>query len=946
MRFNLYCLLVLVAVSGDAQSPWVRLARRPSTLGLGGGFLELHTPGLRIRLVRSSQTVASLGPAGFDFTPGDSLRIRSSDGMYHLGDITLRIRNDSGGWTTYSSAARRKPVEPLAAGGKVLAAADMAATFPDGMPLRVQRYWELDEGELTLRFALTNTSPRPIEIGSLGMPMIFNNLLDGKTLEQAHAQNVLYDPYTGGDGGYLQVTRLSGEASSLIVVPYGHTPFEAYNPLLNDPTPRGITFEGFYEWLVCSKAYAENEWKTAQPWNEATSIVLRPGETRSYGVQFLLSGTARDIEKTLIAHKRPVAVGIPGYVVPMDVDARLFLDYTREVRKIEVEPAGALEIAPAAPVLDNVRAVEGGVAGGVGANARAVEGGVAGGVGANARAVEGGVAGGVGSGWKAYAVHGRLWGRARLSITYADGLVQTIQYKVIEPEKKVVASYGHFLTTEQWFDRPGDIFHRSPGVITYDEEKKAQVVQDNRVWIAGMSDEGGAGSWLGAVMKQLVLPDKMELEKLEAFADQTLWGHIQYDSGVHEYGVRKSLFYYAPDSLPKGTYDTAINFRTWSAWPLKEAASTGRSYDYPHVAAAWWVLYRLARYHEGLVSTHPWDWYLEHAQRTILAMVDQAPYYSEFGQMEGTVFYLILRDLRAEGLTDRADAVEAVMKKRALHWRSLQYPFGSEMPWDSTGQEEVYMWSLFFGYSEKADVTLKAILAYMPTVPSWAYNGNARRYWDFLYAGKLKRIERMIHHYGSELNAIPVLTEYRRKGDIYLLRVGYGGVLGGISNIDRDGFAPCAFHSFPATLANDGISGDYGSGFFGYAVNTATYLVKDRQFGWLGFGGNVTRQNDWITAEVTTAGRAAAYIAPVGLWLRLPAGRLVSVSYQAGTGAVKLVLEPGDAYTPEAYLQVEQPMRVQGVGDYTTARVKERGMYEIPLGKAPTTVYLNVKKPN
>ena len=940
MRVRLFCLLVLIILLGgmlDAQSPWARLAKRPSTLGLDDGYLELHTAAFRLRLVRSSQTVASLGPAivalsgagcsggesaGFDFTPGDSLRIRSSDGMYHLGDITLRIKNDSGAWTTYSSADRRKPVKALAVNGTVLAAADLAASFPDGMPLRVRRYWEQDEGELTLRFEITNTSGGPVEIGSLGIPMIFNNLLDGKTLEQAHAKNVLYDPYTGRDAGYLQVTRLSGEAPSLIVVPYGQTPFEAYNPLLNDPTPRGITFEGFYEWLVCSKAYAENEWKAAQPWNEPTSIVLRPGETRSIGVQFLLSGTARNIEQTLVAHKRPVAVGIPGYVVPKDVDARLFLQYAQEVRKIEVEPAGALEVLPTAPA-----------GGGTGA--------VRGGTGAVGRGV-----GAVGPGVKAYAVHGKLWGRARLTITYADGVVQTIQYKVIEPEKTVVASYGHFLTTAQWFDHPDDIFHRSPGVISYDEEKKAQVVQDNRAWIAGMSDEGGAGSWLGAMMKQLVLPDKAELEKLEAFADQTLWGHIQYDSGAHVYGVRKSLFYYAPDSLPKGTYDTTINFHTWSAWPLKEAASTGRSYDYPHVAAAWWVLYRLSRYHEGLVSAHRWDWYLEHARRTILAMVEQAPYYSQFGQMEGTVFFLILRDLRAEGLTDGADAVEAVMKKRAQHWRSLQYPFGSEMPWDSTGQEEVYIWSLFFGYSEKADVTLKAILAYMPTVPSWAYNGNARRYWDFLYAGKLKRIERMIHHYGSELNAIPVLTEYRRKGDTYLLRVGYGGVLGGISNIDQDGFAPCAFHSFPATLANDGISGDYGSGFFGYAVNTATYLINDKQFGWLGFGGNVTYQGGWVTAGVTTAARSAAYIAPAGLWLRLPAGRLVRVSYQEGTGAVKLLLEPGDVYTPDAYLQIEQPAHIAGVGEYTMTGAMERGMYKIPLGKTATAVFLNVKKPN
>ncbi len=29
-------------------------------------------------------------------------------------------------------------------------------------------------------------------------------------------------------------------------------------------------------------------------------------------------------------------------------------------------------------------------------------------------------------------------------------------------------------------------------------------------------------------------------------------------------------------------------------------------------------------------------------------------------------------------------------------------------PWDSTGQEEVYAWAKYFGYNDKADVTLNA----------------------------------------------------------------------------------------------------------------------------------------------------------------------------------------------------------------------------------------------
>jgi hypothetical protein len=94
----------------------------------------------------------------------------------------------------------------------------------------------------------------------------------------------------------------------------------------------------------------------------------------------------------------------------------------------------------------------------------------------------------------------------------------------------------------------------------------------------------------------------------------------------------------------------------------------------------------------------------------------------------------------------------------------------------------------------------------IPTIPSWGYNGNARRYWDFLYGGKYPRIERQIHHYGSTLNAVPLFDAYRQNPkDLHLLRVAYGGMMGGITNIDQEGFASAAFHAWPDMMRWDRI---------------------------------------------------------------------------------------------------------------------------------------------
>ncbi|HET7347260.1 MAG TPA: DUF5695 domain-containing protein, partial [Acidobacteriaceae bacterium] len=603
--------------------------------------------------------------------------------------------------------------------------------------------------------------------------------------------------------------------------------------------------------------------------------------------------------KTLTAHRRPVAVGIPGYILPTNLDAHLFLNYREPVQAITVEPAGAIAVH------------------------------------ADGRTP---------GGWHAYGVQGIAWGRARLTIRYRDGLVQTIAYRVIKPEDQAVADLGRFLTTKQWFTKADDPFHRSPSAISYDRQENAWVTQDRRVWIAGLSDEAGADSWLALAMKEFGEPDPAEVAKLEQFVDGVLWGRLQYKDGPQQYGVRKSLFYYQPDQFPPGFYRSDLNWTTWTSWNQKASEAVDRSFDYPHVASAYWALYRLARNHPGLVTHHPWQWYLNQACETALAMTRFAPYYSKFGQMEGDIYVYILDDLRREGMTEQATQLENAMRKRADHWRSEKYPFASEMPWDSTGQEEVYAWTKYFHDDTKAEVTISAILGYDPAIPSWGYNGSARRYWDFIFGGKIQRLERQLHHYGSGINAIPLLSEYRdHPDDLYLLRVGYGGTMGELANIDQDGFASAAFHAFPDMLADDPYSGDYGSGFWGFAANTATYVAHDPALGWLCFGGNLEQRGQMLRITPLDAFRSRLYIAPAGLWITLDSGRMHDAVFDSNSGEVRLTLARATQETPVARLRIEQPEKLSGVAQYHPAGSLrlERGAYTIPLHAQPTTIRIS-----
>lgn len=901
--------LLLAGVSTAVSVPALMAQERPKPV-----YPPIHTTpykvgAFEVSLRSDTQTLARLSPAAepaFSFVPTAREPERAGDGYNHIGDLNLRVRAPGGGWRDFASAQARQPIRPLAAGGKVLAAADITASMGADAPFKVERRWVDEGGLLGLRFRITNSSGRPLEIGALGMPMVFDNIITDRNLDQAHAEASFVDPYIGRDAGYLQVTRLNGAGPALLVLPGKNSPLEAYAPLKNpreakgalftDKSQRGQTSEGFYDWTVHSLGYQDREWKDAgEQWNAPTARTLAPGQTIEVGVRMTQTPSIRGIEDTLIANKRPVAVGIPGYVVPADQSATLFVKAPSAIRKIESWPAGAVEAIPA----------------------------------------------GTQKGWARLSIKGKRWGQVRLTLTYADGQVQTVSYFVTKPLDHTMADLGRFSTTKQWFEGKGDPFGRSPAILTYDNEAKKIIDADPRVWVAGMSDEGGGGSWVAATMKQLDNPDPAEIARIERLVDETVVGNLQVASGPKEGAVKKSLFYYDPVKFPN-FYPDPDKWKSWTSWKEKDANDLGRAYNYPHVAIGHWVLYRTARNHPGLVKRHDWRWYLTKAYVTTIAMMRDAPYYAEFGLMEGDVFVDILKDLKREGMTAEATEMERLMKQRADHWRGLKFPFGSEMPWDSTGQPEVYAWMRYFGYQPQADVTKEVILGYDPTIPSWGYNGNARRYWDFLYGGKYSRIERQIHHYGSALNAVPLFDAYRQNPkDLHLLRVAYGGMMGGITNIDQEGFSSAAFHAWPDMMKWDPISGDYGMGFYGHALTAATYLVNDPTFGWIGFGGEVTQGKDGVQIQPKDGARSRLFVAPAGAWITLDAGKIAKVTYTPANGAINVMLDPATPVTPTARLRIEMTTGAKPLTP-STGRF-ERGGYTIPLDSAPTIVKLSVR---
>ena len=151
------------------------------SLGLSNGLTSFTTPSLTLTIINDSQTAYSLRPKNesgiFDFIPYDVMEKRDSNGQYHLGDVTFRVRMaGSVEWTSGDSSQARAPVDALSVIGSTLAAANLSHTLPRNALIDIVRRWSVDQGHLQLLFDVKNVQSSVIEIGALGAALEFNNV--------------------------------------------------------------------------------------------------------------------------------------------------------------------------------------------------------------------------------------------------------------------------------------------------------------------------------------------------------------------------------------------------------------------------------------------------------------------------------------------------------------------------------------------------------------------------------------------------------------------------------------------------------------------------------------------------------------------------------------------------------------------------------------------------
>lgn len=658
----------------------------------------------------------------------------------------------------------------------------------------------------------------------------------------------------------------------------------------------------------------------AYPWNPPTSVTLPPRGTASFSLRFqLAAGGPRTRDATLQAMGAPVLHAVPGYVLPTDLARPMLFVQPPQgatVTAVTAEPPPnskvAITFAPAAGTAYATPAA---------------------------------------SKFAAYALTVSGYGRCRVRIAFSDGTSTTAHYYILPPFRDQVSALGAHYADVAWLPREFvDPFGRSASVMPWDRSICAaprenasafeakdggataanggapcgHVLNDARAYDAGLSDDAGGGNPLGFASKVRAMPTAHEVSRIDEYIQWTLYGvkpdtakpplkslqireeEVEQGTATAEQvdGVRMTMFYYDTDLNNHTSGHFAWNYTEADkchkpfggpTWCMTEnmANATYRGFNYPHQIASYWAMYHAAR-HTTYSTRLPWHWYLYRAGRTCL-MLGRA----SVGFMDGTVAREVLDALLLEGAAGNAtlgalaSTLKANMQARQQQWAATPYPYGSEFGFDTTGQEEVVIWNLYFGNETVARKTVDHVLSYMRNSPTWAYHGGSRSWGDVGNNGKYLATfgtgsaDRGQMHYRAGLNMIPLIEWYRRHPEegTYLLEIAMGAIGGQMANIDPStGATSMMFHATAHVMEYDPHSGDYGLGFFGNALQSGSYFVRDPTLGTLCFLCDF--QMEKVDASGLSSGlilprdayRIAVYLEPIGLYLTSECGTLQSVA--------------------------------------------------------------------
>ncbi len=503
---------------------------------------------------------------------------------------------------------------------------------------------------------LESNSPAPVEIGDLAVSIPVAGPF-GEDPAQIFERGFLRHQFVSGAGSFVYFVRASGAPPYLLMTVRPGTKLEYW-------TGGGRTGgQLFVHSAKSGPAEKRGTWR--QP---HTSLELdaagQPSSRASYGFRFRWASSYDELRALLYEEGLFDVRVVPGMTVPEDLAARFSLHTKARVERIEAEFPDRTTIRPLGEPVP---------------------------------------------GHRVYEARFRRLGENLLTVVHDGGRRTALEFFVTEPLETLIKKRAAFLVSRQqirdpfkWWDGVYGPFDMAAKVTRTIEDP--DIFLDRMVYVLTCDDPGLCKAPFLAA-KNVLYPDKKEIESIEYYLEHFVWGKLQRrdDETPYPYGVYGTPNWYVnrdPDRRRAYAEKLRDNVTALRDLPREHV---WRSYDYPHVVMLYFHMYQIARMYPALSTYLDAPGYLERAWGTARAFFTY-PYaiYPEYyettkwGLYNELVVLELVSALEREGFPERAAWLRGEWEKKVKYFvYDDRYPFRSEYAFDRTAFESTYAFAKY-----------------------------------------------------------------------------------------------------------------------------------------------------------------------------------------------------------------------------------------------------------
>ncbi len=461
-----------------------------------------------------------------------------------------------------------------------------------GVPLKMVQTFEVGDQYLDWNIEVQSMMEFPVTIGDLAIPIPWK-MPGGEDPEKIFEQSFTKHNFISGNGSFIYFTNPSGQPPYLLVTVHPGTKLEYFT------SDRGF--------LAYIHSEHTGNLETRGTWRQPhTSVTLgAAGEKNSsakYGFRFQWAQSYQELRNLVYENGLFDIRVVPGMTIPEDLTARFSLHTKNTIDSIVAEFPDQTDItflkeSPA----DHFQ----------------------------------------------YEVKFRKPGENKLTIHFNSNLTTQLEFFSCQPLETLFKKRSSFIVNQQQHRDPAKWYNGLYSV--YDMKEKVLRSPDNT---------DGFDYWWGYVLacddpalckapfvaaKNVVYPDQKEIESVEYYLKNFVWGKLQrtdqetpYPYGI--YGTPNWMVNRDP-ILRAGVKNR--NLDKMNVW---------RSYDYPHIIMLYWHMYQIAKMYPDMVHYLTAGQYLERAAQTAIAYFSYPyeilPWYETYKW--GCYNELVIPDLIAE----------------------------------------------------------------------------------------------------------------------------------------------------------------------------------------------------------------------------------------------------------------------------------------------------------